>query len=142
MNILLIILFLFTCYYDLNYRVIPNKLTFPFLSIAFLVAAFQGIEVLFLTLLATLIGLLLLIIPFYKNKVGGGDVKLLATIGSLSDISYLLETFFFGIILIGFTLIILFFKHNRVFPYNIPLPLGVCFSISGLILLYLECYLH
>lgn len=112
-NILLIILLLICVVTDVRERKIYNKVLFPTFLIAmsyhFISAGTEGLTS---SLLGTLTGFAILLIPYLMGGMGAGDVKLLAVIGALKGVSFVLMTSVFmaligGIIGIG---IILFRK--------------------------------
>ncbi|MFZ5353632.1 MAG: A24 family peptidase [Bacillota bacterium] len=83
-------------YNDLLYRKIPNKITVS--------AAVTGLAVnlvansitgLFDSILAILLGFVLMLIPFLIGGIGGGDVKLIIAIGAISGMRFTFYTIIF-----------------------------------------------
>lgn len=113
-NLLLIILLLICVITDLIERKIYNKVLFPFLILALSInVVSDGWEGLTATLIGTLIGLVILIIPYFMGGMGAGDVKLLAVIGALKGTGFVLMTaLYMGLVggLIG--LFIFFFRKG------------------------------
>jgi prepilin peptidase CpaA len=69
---------------DLRSRRIPNWLTLPGMAAGFILqAALFGAQGAVASLEGWLFGLAVLVLPFVKGGMGGGDVKLLAAIGSI-----------------------------------------------------------
>jgi prepilin peptidase CpaA len=91
---LLLLVVLFICLItDLKSRKIYNKVIFPGLLVALLLNLFQfGWDGLFTSLLGFIVGLSILLIPYFMGGMGAGDVKLLALIGALKGVSFVLAT--------------------------------------------------
>jgi prepilin peptidase CpaA len=132
-NLILIILLLICVATDVKERKIYNKVLFPTFLIA-IVYHFvtSGIEGLTISLLGTLVGFFILLIPYFMGGMGAGDVKLLAVIGALKGVSFVLMTSVFmavvgGLIGIG---IILFrkgviYRLKQIFYYFVFRKQGV-----------------
>jgi prepilin peptidase CpaA len=92
-NILLILLLLICVVTDLRERKIYNKILLPFFIISltyhFFADGFSGLSASFL---GALVGLSILLIPYFMGGMGAGDVKLLAVIGGIKGISFVLMT--------------------------------------------------
>ena len=92
------LLFVLVLYTDIRDRIIPNTLTIPaiFCGIIFniLVLGWQGGGI--FSAKGMLTGCCLLIIPFILGGMGGGDVKLLAALGSWLGFKAVLNIFLFG----------------------------------------------
>ena len=84
-NIIVLFLLLLICTVtDIRERKIYNKVLFPFLVLAFIVNGITGgWGGLGSTVIGTLVGLAILLIPYLMGGMGAGDVKLLAVIGAL-----------------------------------------------------------
>jgi prepilin peptidase CpaA len=90
-NYLLIILLLICVITDLKERKIYNAILFPFLTIALILhTIIGGIHGLTESLLGTMAGLGILLIPYLLGGMGAGDVKLLAVIGGIKGIGFVL----------------------------------------------------
>ncbi|MFZ5631241.1 MAG: A24 family peptidase [Bacillota bacterium] len=99
---------------DIKSRRIYNKVLIPFLVVA-LGANFYtgGWPHLLDSVKGLLLGLALLIIPFARGGIGGGDVKLLAVIGAIKGTSFVLGTFLAGALAGGVFALILLVRHRR-----------------------------
>jgi prepilin peptidase CpaA len=90
-NYLLFILLLICVITDLKERKIYNAVLFPFLLIALIMnsitGGFQGLTD---AVFGVFIGLGILLIPFLLGGMGAGDVKLLAVIGGLKGVVFVL----------------------------------------------------
>ncbi len=113
---LLFLLILVCIYTDLKSRRIYNLVLVPFLIMglfaAFLTESWPGMID---GLKGFAIGLLILLIPFLKGGLGGGDVKLLAVIGSIMGSSFVINTFVFGALAGGIMAIVQLVLHRRLF---------------------------
>ena len=120
-------------YTDLKYRRIYNKVLLPFL-LAALAATFQagGWQGFLESVIGFLIGLALLIIPFTKGGVGGGDVKLLAVIGALKGPAFVISTCLAGAMAGGALALALLLKHRRLLS---TLSAGLA-AASGMLIRY------
>ncbi|MGI6655706.1 MAG: prepilin peptidase [Desulfobulbus sp.] len=69
---------------DLHGRIIPNAITLPTLlgGCLYLGLTLPGMEGVFLSLTGALLGGGLLLLPYLRGMVGGGDLKLLAALGA------------------------------------------------------------
>lgn len=113
-NILLIILLIICVITDLKERKIHNKVLFP----AFLIAIFYHIFIdgwsgLTASILGCLVGFTILLIPYFMGGMGAGDVKLLAVVGAIKGIHFVLMTsLFMGVIGGIMGLLILLFRKG------------------------------
>lgn len=81
---------------------IYNKLLGPaFLVALFLQFYFKGWTGLRESLIGTLIGFLILLIPYFMGGMGAGDVKLLAVIGAFGGAHLVIISFLYGAIIGG-----------------------------------------
>lgn len=107
---------IFTAVYtDLLWRKIPNWLTIPFVFLGFWLNAVQlgpwpGVVFAFKGLTA---GLLVFMVPFLLGGAGGGDVKLLGTIGSLVGVHAVFWIFLYGAMAGGVVSFFLLLKNRR-----------------------------
>ncbi|MCL6477971.1 MAG: A24 family peptidase [Peptococcaceae bacterium] len=99
---------------DIKCRRIYNKVLVPFL-VAALGANFYtgGWPHLLDSAKGILLGLAVLIIPFAKGGIGGGDVKLLAAIGGIKGSSFVLSTFLAGALAGGVLALIILVRHRQ-----------------------------
>jgi prepilin peptidase CpaA len=155
--IVLSLLFILVLYLDTKYKLIPNWLTGSAILLGWIIAIFEGgFSTLLQSLLGTVIGFLLLLLPFILGGVGGGDVKFLAAIGSLTKISFLMQIVLVGLVIGGILSFYIILKNSNVkgikqviyytfyrkyFPgASTPtkkdtIPLGSCISLAGLLLI-------
>lgn len=95
---------------DITERKIPNKLTFPIVIWGIVSAGiFSGFNGILFSIGGFLVGLAVFLIPFSMGGMGAGDVKLMASVGSLMGwkltvYSALLTAIAGGIIVIGYTI--------------------------------------
>ncbi|SFA79383.1 MULTISPECIES: prepilin peptidase [unclassified Bacillus (in: firmicutes)] len=76
---------------DIKERKIYNAVLFPALCTAWILHVITGgSDGLYLTLLGTLVGFSLLLIPYLLGGMGAGDVKLLAVIGAIKGMMFVL----------------------------------------------------
>lgn len=84
-NIVILVCFvIIAAYFDLKERKIPNKITFPAMiwGIVFL-TVISGLKGLQTGIVGCLFGFAVFFIPFAMGFMGGGDVKMMAAIGSM-----------------------------------------------------------
>jgi prepilin peptidase CpaA len=90
-NFLLVILLIICVITDLKERKIYNDVLVPFLLASWILHTFtNGVSGLLESLLGTLVGLGILLIPYLLGGMGAGDVKLLAVIGGIKGIEFVL----------------------------------------------------
>lgn len=110
---LLIILLIICVFTDLKERKIYNKILFPFLIIAWIfhavIGGWPGLQE---ALLGTAVGLGILLIPYLLGGMGAGDVKLLAVIGGLKGVSFVLMASIY-MALAGGSMAILFLFYRK-----------------------------
>jgi prepilin peptidase CpaA len=89
-------------YTDWREHRIYNKLLGPaFLFAIIFHAASGGIAGIKLSLLGTLLGFSLLLIPYFLGGMGAGDVKLLAVIGAFGGADFVFTSFLYGAVIGG-----------------------------------------
>ncbi len=92
-NIFLLILLCICVFTDLKSRKIYNIIIFPSLLLSLIVHLFSnGLPGLWFSLSGFLVGLAILLIPYFMGGIGAGDVKLLAVIGALKGTMFVLTT--------------------------------------------------
>lgn len=98
---------------DLRNRRIPNLLTVPFAlsGIAFH-AISNGVQGATGSLIGGVVGLSLLLLPFFANGIGGGDVKLMAGVGAWLGGTATVAVFLFAGILTGASAIFRLWGHS------------------------------
>jgi prepilin peptidase CpaA len=126
-DLLLLFVLLICLITDLKSRKIYNKVIFPGLLVALLLNLFQfGWDGLFASLLGFLVGLSILLIPYFLGGMGAGDVKLLALIGAIKGVSFVLVTTVYMAIIGGLIGIgILVFRKGFLFRLRSLLFLGI-----------------
>jgi prepilin peptidase CpaA len=84
-------------YTDWREHRIYNKVLAPaFLSAIILHALYGGLEGVKMSLMGTVIGFFLLLIPYFLGGMGAGDVKLLAVIGAYGGVDFVFLSFLYG----------------------------------------------
>jgi prepilin peptidase CpaA len=111
---LLIILLIICVITDLRERKIYNAVLFPFLLVAMVLQLFtEGLSGVTGALLGMIVGLGILLIPYLLGGMGAGDVKLLAVIGGIKGIEFVLFTSLYMAFAGGiFALLILVFRKG------------------------------
>lgn len=104
---ILIILVLLSVYFDLTQKKIPNIITFPVILWGLLTySIFEGFEGFKFSTIGFLVGLGIFLIPFILGGMGGGDVKMMAAIGSLKGWRFVLTTAIYSALVGGIIVII------------------------------------
>lgn len=112
-KIVLFIGLLLVIYFDGRFRKIPNKLSISLALFGLFYNMITNGLLGFMTCMTGfLVGLSLLFIPFILNGVGAGDVKLLAAIGSIQGVKFVVNTFLYGAIIGGFWSIIILLRQG------------------------------
>ncbi|MGM7703362.1 A24 family peptidase [Pseudalkalibacillus sp. Hm43] len=92
-NMVLIIVLIICVVTDIRKRLIYNKVIFPALILSLILhLILNGWSGLAASLLGFLIGIGILLIPYFMGGIGAGDVKLLALIGALKGPLFVLNT--------------------------------------------------
>jgi prepilin peptidase CpaA len=95
-NLLLIVLLCICVLTDLRNRKIYNAVLLPFLCLGFVFNAIaSGLTGLEQSFLGTVVGFSLLLIPFFMGGMGAGDVKLLAVIGGIKGLMFVIMAAFY-----------------------------------------------
>jgi prepilin peptidase CpaA len=124
-NLLLILLLGICVVTDLRERKIYNAVLLPFLILGFIINTIvSGLTGMGQSFLGLVVGLGILLIPFLLGGMGAGDVKLLAVIGALKGMSFVIMAAFYmalagGIIAL---IVIVFHKSLKTRLYQI-----ICF---------------
>jgi prepilin peptidase CpaA len=99
---------------DLKNRRIYNYILLPALILALFIAYFNnGWLGIINSFKGLVLGLLLLLVPYLKGGLGGGDVKLLGVIGSIMGPGFVFTTFVFGALLGGFISLFILVHNGR-----------------------------
>ncbi len=114
LNILLLIVLLICLITDLKNRKIYNNVIFPSLLLTFILHfIFDGWSGLGFSLLGFIVGFSILLIPYFLGGMGAGDVKLLALIGAIKGMQFVLITSVYMALLGGvIALFVLFFRKG------------------------------
>lgn len=114
LDVLLITILIVCVGTDLKNRKIYNKVIFPSLFLALgLHLYFNGFSGLSESVSGFFVGLALLLIPYLMGGMGAGDVKLLAFIGAVEGVSFVITTALYMAFLGGaLALIILLFRRG------------------------------
>ena len=129
----LIILIFLSSAYDIKYRRIPNFINFHAILIGILYHSYNsGFDGFRFSLLGTITGICLLIIPYFLGKMGAGDAKLLGAVGSFIGAKSVFIAFLFTAVAGGiyalFVIILYKSKYNG-FLTNLYYS-GVNFSVT------------
>ncbi|MFZ3589153.1 A24 family peptidase [Bacillus sp. DJP31] len=113
-NILLLILLSICVFTDLKSRKIYNIVIFPSLLLSLIVhLVSNGLPGLWFSLSGFLVGLAILLIPYFMGGIGAGDVKLLAVIGALKGTMFVLATSVYMALIGGLIgLVVLLFRKG------------------------------
>lgn len=113
-DFLLIALIVICVITDLRERKIYNKVLFPFLLAGLVLhSVFDGIQGIGFSLAGTAVGFSILLIPYLLGGMGAGDVKLLAVVGGLKGVVFVLTAAVYMAFAGGImALIILFFRKG------------------------------
>ena len=139
LDILLLLVLAVCVVTDLKSRKIYNKVIFPSLLLTLVLhLLLTGLPGLMDSLLGFAVGLGILLIPYLMGGMGAGDVKLLALIGAIKGMSFVLTTSFYMALLGGvIALAILLFRKGFFMRiksivysmcgliYGLRLPLGI-----------------
>lgn len=130
--------------FDLKERRIPNWLTGPGMVLGILIGWFaDGPEGALGALGGAAVGVGVLFIPFAFGWIGGGDLKLLAVVGSLMGGWFALSTLAFAGVGVGLAFIMVrylyprqmsrwsgkFLTHSTSIPFGPAMAAGVLFSL-------------
>ncbi|MFD1735256.1 prepilin peptidase [Bacillus salitolerans] len=112
-NFTMLIILTICLFTDLRERKIYNIVIFPALVVAIGSNAWMdGLSGLWFSVTGFVVGFMILLIPYFMGGMGAGDVKLLALIGALKGVMFVLTTAIFMAIIGGVmgVLILLFRK--------------------------------
>lgn len=124
-NIILIILLIFAAFFDITQKKIPNFITFPVILWGLLTySIFDGFEGFKFSGLGFLVGLGIFLIPFILGGMGGGDVKMMAAIGTLMGWRFVLYTAVYAG-LIGGVLVIIYLIYKKQLGATLKRALGI-----------------
>ncbi|MHC0036748.1 A24 family peptidase [Pseudoneobacillus sp. C159] len=117
LNLVLISLLVICVTTDLKNRKIYNKVLLPAFVIAMIYHVITaGLAGLTSSILGALVGFSILLIPYFMGGMGAGDVKLLAVIGAIKGIGFVLTTAIFMAVAGGIIgLCILLFRKGVIF---------------------------
>jgi len=123
-DIILLIMILFSIFFDVTQKKIPNLVTFPAILFGLALYTFTGsVDGLWFSFLGVLLGIVLLIIPFAAGGMGGGDVKLLGAVGALQGAVFVLYAALYMAIW-GGLIALLYILYNRQLLYKLKILAG------------------
>ncbi|MCA0987530.1 A24 family peptidase [Guptibacillus algicola] len=103
---------LISLYTDIRNRKILNIVTFPAMLLGVVYYTITlGFEGLLFSVAGLLVGFLLLIIPYLLGGMGAGDVKLLASVGALTGVTFVLHSFVYTALAGGVIALILLVRR-------------------------------
>lgn len=112
--ILVLLIVTIALYTDIKDRRIPNVLTFGGTILAMVIHTFDsGWGGLMDSLLGWIVGIAILMIPFFMGGIGAGDVKLLGAIGALMGAQFVFYTTLWTAIAGGMLSLIYLLVHRR-----------------------------
>lgn len=120
---------IFISFVDIKYRIIPDRLI-ALLIIPLLISIWSYDFNLTNRLIGGLAisSILIITVLFFKNGIGGGDIKLIGMCGTIIGVENIINAFVLTVISSGFFAIILLFK-NTDNKKSIPLGPFVSFGI-------------
>lgn len=114
LEIYLSTILIFAAIIDYQKQKIPNYLTFPTVFIALIYHFYlTGMDGLLFSILGTITGLALLIIPYIMGGMGAGDVKLLAALGAFVGAKSVFFIFLFTALIGGVYAILVLIRHEK-----------------------------
>jgi prepilin peptidase CpaA len=114
-NFVLITTLIISLITDVKKRKILNIVTIPAILFGIIYyTAFHGLNGFLFSGKGLLIGFLLLLIPYLLGGMGAGDVKLMAAIGALMGVSFVLYSFVYIALIGGVISAILIMKRNGI----------------------------
>ncbi|ACB85886.1 A24 family peptidase [Natranaerobius thermophilus] len=133
-DLILIVVMALALYFDIKEFRIPNKITLSAIVIGLCSGLIgNGVSGLYTSFLGAIVGLALLLIPFFLGGMGAGDVKLLTAIGAIKGVEFVLYTaaamaIIGGLIALYYYLILK--QRKMFFPYGIAIVFGALVSLS------------
>ncbi|KXG74301.1 hypothetical protein AN618_23470 [Fervidicola ferrireducens] len=115
--LLIIFLAIGASYWDIKYRKIPNKLTFPMMLAGMVIGFIQGGPAGFMENIKGLLVGFAFLLAFYLTigGIGEGDIKLLAAFGALGGPAYVVKAAIYGVIFGGiYAVLYLLFKRKLI----------------------------
>lgn len=113
LNIILVMVLIICFVTDLKQQRIYNKVIFPALIAVLLfhlgTSGFNGLR---LSFIGFLVGIALLIIPYFLGGIGAGDVKLLALIGAIKGSDFVLNTALYMAVIGGIIALIIIISNG------------------------------
>src|SRR4051794_10810922 len=112
--ILLLVILIISVITDLRNRKILNIVTLPTILLALFYYSFStGFQGFAFSGLGFLVGIGILFIPFVMGGIGAGDVKLLAAIGALKGMMFVLYTGLFAGVIGGLIAVFILIKRKQ-----------------------------
>ena len=115
-SLIIITLIFLSSVFDFKYQRIPNFITYPSILIGIIYHSYiSGFDGFWFSILGTLAGIGLLLIPYLLGKMGAGDAKLLGAVGSYIGAKSIFITFLFTAIAGGIYALLILFLYNKKF---------------------------
>lgn len=117
---------------DLFHKLIPDVLSLPLLIVGLLFSIFRKNDIAFLnSLIGANVGFIIFLAIAYlfklilkKDSLGGGDIKLIAAIGSMTGFYGIIFTIFISSAIALITMILIRHDHKNEFPFGPFLMIG------------------
>lgn len=114
LNIILILVLIICFITDLKEQKIYNKVIYPTLILGIIIQIIlNGLSGLQISLLGFVVGLGILLIPYFLGGIGAGDVKLLAFIGAMKGSIFVLNTALYMALIGGAIALIIIISHKE-----------------------------
>lgn len=98
---------------DIRNRKILNIVTFPAMVIGLIYYTLTlGLDGFLFSSGGLLVGFFILLIPFLLGGMGAGDVKLMAAIGALTGVTFVIHSFFYTALFGGIIAVYLIIRRN------------------------------
>jgi len=127
-ELILLLVLLISLFTDIYSRKILNVVTIPAIIIGiFYFTVDSGLDGLWFSFSGFLLGLFVLLIPFYFGGMGAGDVKLMGAVGALMGSAFVFQAFFFTAVIGG--IISLIFLLRRMSFKQVASHMFVTFTV-------------
>lgn len=111
---LILALLILSVLFDIKERKIPNKLVLPFILLGLIYSTiFKGGIGLLNSLFGIILVFVIFIIPFIFGGIGGGDIKLLMAIASISDLMFIFKTIIYTVLVGALFAFIIMAKERK-----------------------------
>lgn len=114
LNVILILVLIVCFITDLKHQKIYNKVIYPtFVLVVIIQSISSGLNGLQVSLIGFIVGLTILLIPYFLGGIGAGDVKLLALIGATKGSVFVLNTALYMALIGGAIALIIIISHKE-----------------------------